>query len=220
MSANTPTSNTHAIAGLNFSLELKDGSPQIVTTAVDGDGEPMGTVGIYPTEVQHIFVPLEAASLRSIIALDVLEHVLDEPEFLHECARLLRVGGRLELRVPAEGLSGWLDSLNIYRYVTDISGRGHDPEESKPTGWHRHYRNDDLVRIVCDAGFDVVSVRRTNPGLSELPHATALMIGDFGLGKDDTEARLFAWRRKISAFENRIPAGALGTRFTLVAHRL
>lgn len=220
MSANIPTSNTHAIAGLNVSLELKDGPPQIVTTAVDGDGEPMGTVSIYPSTVQHIFVPLKAASLRSIVALDVLEHVLDEPEFLHECARLLRVGGRLELRVPAEGLSGWLDSLNIYRYVTDISGRGHDPEESKPMGWHRHYRNDDLVRIVCDAGFDVVSVRRTNPGLSELPHATALMIGDFGLGKNDTEARLFAWRRKISAFENRIPAGALGTRFTLVAHSL
>jgi len=220
MSAIIPASKTQSITDLTFSLELNDGSPEIVTAVADGDRDGLRTIGHYPTDVQHIFVPLEAESLSSIVALDVLEHVLDEPEFLRECARLLRTGGRLELRVPAEGLTGWLDALNIYRYVTDISGRGHDPEESKPTGWHRHYRNDNLVRIVCDAEFDVVSVRQTNPGLSELPHTAGLMIGDFGLGRQDTESRLSAWRRKVSAFENRIPAGPLGTRFTLVAHRL
>ena len=218
MSARTTLSTTPPAAGLTFRLELIHGEPVILTTIQEGDQER--TIGRYATDVQHIFVPMEADHLDSIVALDVLEHVMDEEMFLHECARLLRIGGRLELRVPAEGLVGWLDALNIYRYVTDTTNRGRDPKESDPTGWHRHYRNDELVRMVCDAGFDVVEVKQINPGLMEIPHVAGLMIGDFGLGKEGTESRLFAWRRKVADFENRIPAGPLGTRFTVVGFRV
>lgn len=218
MTTRTLPSMTPPVTALTFRLEMIQGEPEVLTTIQEGDRER--TIGRYATDVQHIFVPMEAERLDSIIALDVLEHVMDEEMFLHECARLLRIGGRLELRVPAEGLVGWLDALNLYRYVTDTTNRGHDPKESDPSGWHRHYRNDDLVRMVCDAGFDVVEVRQTNPGLMEIPHMAGFLIGDFGLGREETESRLFAWRRKMADFENRIPAGPLGTRFTVVGFRV
>lgn len=218
MNAHTTKPLTLPAARLTFHLELSEGEPEILTTIHEDDQER--TIGRYATDVQHIFVPMEAGHLDSIIALDVLEHVMDEEMFLHECARLLRIGGRLELRVPAEGLVGWLDALNLYRYVTDTTNRGRDPKESDPTGWHRHYRNDELVRMVCNAGFDVVDVKQTNPGLMEIPHVVGFLIGDFGLGREETESRLFGWRRKVADFENRIPAGRLGTRFTVIGFRV
>lgn len=210
--------STQHATQLRFDLVLNGGIPNVRVATFDD--EHQNVIGSYGTDVQHLLVPLAAESVSSIVAEDVLEHVVDESAFLHECARLLRIGGRLELRVPAEGITGWLDALNIYRYLTDITGRGNDPKEADPVGWHRHYQNDDIVRIVCDAGFDVTSVRRTNPGLSELPHLTGLMIGDYALDRPETEVKLFDWRRRIADFENRVPAGPFGTRFTLIAYRV
>jgi SAM-dependent methyltransferase len=206
---------------LNFSLDFDEREPVILVTTPEGEIDRI--LGRYGKHVQHIFVPLPAGSIDQITAFDVVEHALDEPFMLAEFARLLKRGGRLDLRVPADGLTGWLDAVNAYQYLKDISGKGRRraeaPLKQHPAGWHRHYRKADLLEMVTDAGFDIVSVDRTNPGLWEIPHFAKFFLGDFVQGDPDTEGRLTAWRRRSADRENRIPAGPLGTRFTIVAHR-
>lgn len=207
---------------LDVSLDFDEREPVIVVATPEGDIQR--TLGRYQKHVQHIFVPLPAGSITEILAHDVLEHALDEPAVLTEFARLMKRGGRLELRVPAEGLTGWLDATNGYTYIKDMTSKGRrraePPAKQHAAGWHRHYRGDELARMVTDAGFAVTSIQRTNPGFWEIPHFARFFLGDFVQGDPETEGRLNRWRRTTAAKENRIPAGPFGTRYTLVAQRV
>ncbi|MGC4105598.1 MAG: hypothetical protein QM753_04475 [Thermomicrobiales bacterium] len=207
-----PTSQA-ADARLTFSLDLTEDGP-CITARADG---PDATTWTYGTDVQHILVPREPGSIQEIAALDVLEHVYDEQAFLAECARLLGPDGTLRLRVPIDGLTGWLDALNMFRYLAETSGLAPEPKEPEPTGWHRHYRQRDLDRILTETGFTVDAVRRVNPGLAELPHAAGLVVGEVLLKRPDTERRLFRLRQRIAGIENTIPAGPLATRLEITA---
>lgn len=200
---------------ISFALDLTDDGPRIVARAA----EPDAATYVYGTDVQHILVPLESGSLRQIVALDVLEHVYDEQAFLAECARLLGEGGQLRLRVPVDGLSGWLDAINMTRYLAETTGLAPEPKEPEPVGWHRHYRPRDIVRIVSDAGFDVSATRRVNAGIAELPHFAGLFIGEVLLKREGTEQSLARLRQRIAPIENALPAGPFGTRLEITAWR-
>jgi len=212
-----PQSSHQPVRTLAFSLELVEGQPQIIVTSPDAPDSRI--LGRYGTDVQHLLVPLEAGSVERIIALDVVEHVLDEQAFLQEVARLLRLGGRLDVRVPAQGVTGWMDALNLYRFLADFSHRGRQPQTAFPAGWHRHYSSDDIVDLITDVGFDVTSNRRVNPGFAELPHFGGFLVGDMLLKRPDIETRLDRWRRQADERANRIPAAIIGTRHELVAYR-
>lgn len=201
---------------LSVALDLAEDGPRVV---VRSDGPEVGT-WTYGTDVQHIVVPLAAGSVRRIEALDVMEHVTDEQVFLAECARLLGTGGELRLRVPVDGLTGWLDAINLYRYLAETTGLAPEPDEPQPTGWHRHYRKRDLLRLVGEAGFSITDVRAVNPGLAELPHAAGLVAGSVLLKRPETERTLFRLRRRVADLENALPAGPFATRLDLTARRV
>lgn len=76
--------------------------------------------------------PSRSAAYDAVVLLDELALVVKEEEALAEAARVLRPGGVLVLRVPAEGRLAWLDGFNVYRYVQNDA-----PREASPGGGGR-----------------------------------------------------------------------------------
>lgn len=161
--------------------------------------------------------PAEPGSLCHIRALDVIEHVEDEASWLKALADLLAPGGEIIVRVPAEGVLAWLDAPNIYRYVTEFTNRGESPHESKPTGWHRHYRRQELVRLFGASGLRITGLSRVGTPLADLPHLFGLVAGDLVLGKPDTETRLIQIRDRFDRQDRPRSLGPFGTRWRVSA---
>jgi SAM-dependent methyltransferase len=45
-------------------------------------------------------LPIQGTSIDAVVSLQVIEHVWDHAQFLHECRRVLRPGGRLVITTP------------------------------------------------------------------------------------------------------------------------
>jgi SAM-dependent methyltransferase len=170
-------------------------------------------------DIESPRLELPDASVAAIDAGDVIGRTIDEAAWLAELARVLEPGGRLNLRVPAGGPLAWYDTRNIYRYVTDILGRGDNPDDTLPTGWNRHYAMDDILSLLLDAGFTSVEVGRRGLGLAEPPQLVGLMVGNFLLCDRDTEYRLHPLRQRMERIDARIPAPAIGTMLAITATR-
>ena len=205
-----PSLNLHAnhtrerCPSARFDVVTADGTRHVATLRVD-------------VESPHMDLP--DASVDEIHAGDAISRVIDEAAWLAELARVLRPGGSLHLRVSAGGPLAWYDTRNIYRYVTDILGRGDNPDDTLPTGWNRHYGMDDILALLIDAGLTNLQVRRAGFGLAEAPQLAGLMVGNFLLGKRDMELRLHPLRQAMERVDARIPVPAIGTMLTLTATR-
>jgi 2-polyprenyl-3-methyl-5-hydroxy-6-metoxy-1,4-benzoquinol methylase len=113
-------------------------------------------------------VDLLAGSYGVIHASQVIEHVIRPQAFLAAAARLLRPGGALVLAAPiidpsVYRVTGWLQR----RVVPAVSGG-----RIQPFPWALHFpyhvfahSTESLLRLVDDAGFDTVRVRKV-PWLS------------------------------------------------------
>lgn len=187
-----------------FDLATTGGTRHVVTLRVD---------------VESPQLDLPDGAVDVIDAADVISRTIDEAAWLAELARVLRPGGTLRLRVPAGGPLAWFDTRNIYRYVTDILGRGDNPDDTLPTGWNRHYAMDDILSLMLDAGFTNVGVGRVGIGLAEPPQLAGLMVGNFLRGERDTELRLHPLRQAMERVDARIPMPALGTMLAITATR-
>jgi SAM-dependent methyltransferase len=88
----------------------------------------------------------EGLSADSLVAVNVLEHVPDDLDFLKSSCRSIRPGGHLLLYVPAMPvLFGTLDEAFEH---------------------HRRYTRRSLQRVITDAGFTLLEMRYTNlPGV-------------------------------------------------------
>ncbi len=150
-----------------------------------------------PTAEPAPCLPLDDASVRTVSAIDVLEHVHDEQMWLAELARVLVPDGDLTVRVPLENLMAWADALNIYRYITDVTGLGRDLVGTMPTGWHRHYAPSDLPALLELAGFEVTDTTTQGLPLEELPHLAGLVVGNILLDHHTTERRLARMRKRL-----------------------
>jgi hypothetical protein len=153
------------------------------------------------------------------VALDVLEHVLDEEAWIAAAARLLKPDGTFVLRVPLEGPLAWLDALNMYRYVQDTAGTGEDLKETKLKGWHRHYRLGDLEEMLHTAGFDMVSVKRSGSRALDAVQFGALLWGGMVRRDATVERRTRDWRDAIEAEDDLPRRGALSSKITVTATR-
>ena len=163
--------------------------------------------------------PAGTGSLRLIRALDVIEHVQDEEAWLLALVDVLEPGGRIVIRVPAEGPVAWLDAPNIFRYVTEFTNRGEAPHETKPTGWHRHYRRDDVLRLVEQSGLRVTGMSRVAAPLADIPHLLGMVAGNLVLEAPGTERRLIEARERLDRTDRTLPLGPIGARFRITATR-
>lgn len=174
-------------------------NPTIQLTDTNGK-----TIASIPTTEPEPNLPIADASVGTIRALDILEHVHDEQIWLAELSRILMPNGELIVRVPLENSLAWLDALNIYRYVADVTGRGPQPRETLPTGWHRHYAPGDLPAILELAGFRVTTARSEGLPLGEPFHLAGLLMSGVILQRPHSERRLFDLRARINR-RSRLP---------------
>lgn len=110
------------------------------------------------------------------VLLDVLEHVVDEQNVLHEVERVLRPGGELVLSVPHAGAFARLDSLNLYRRLFG----DHGPAPTDDPSWslsprHRHYAIADLQRLL-GPNLSIEVVQYTGLGLAEAINFVLLVV--------------------------------------------
>lgn len=212
-----PTGHT-----LVLRLDNRTTPPRVTfTVRLAGDASPVSprTTATIGTEVVQPRLPYADARFATIVALDVIEHVLDEECWLAELARITRPGGRVTIRVPATGPLSWLDALNIYRYVVEMSGRGTAPRQTQPIGWHRHYPRRDLTALLTAAGFRPLTAHRAGVGLDEIPTLANLMTLDWLLGRRDAERTALRTRATLRRWDEKLPVGRIGTKLVMEAVR-
>jgi SAM-dependent methyltransferase len=128
---------------------------------------PLAQLAGVPFTPPVVAWPFPAGSFDTVVLLDQLALTVKEEEALAEAARVLRPGGRLLLRVPAEGRLAWLDGFNAYRYVQETSRRGKRHPAVAGVGWRRHYPRPDLVALL-QLHFRVVKIVPTGIGLEDV----------------------------------------------------
>jgi SAM-dependent methyltransferase len=163
-------------------------------------------------------LPLPDASCEVITCFDVLEFVRDDDTLLAECARVLRPGGALHLRVPNAGPVAGIDPLNLYHYLVDITGRRARPPELDEIGWRRHYSPADLTNMLQPwFGIEVIQTHRL--GVAALVQTGVLVIGRWFAGSRKLERRTSEIVRRIEQCEDRIQPGQSGWLLTVTAKR-
>lgn len=217
-----PTQPTRQLA---LSLELSDrlgGStrercPDVVGTSIGR----MGTEDIarIRTDTVSPCLSVDDETFTTIDADNALACVIDEDAWLRELFRVMYPGGMLHLTMPATGLLGWLDARNIYRYMTEILGRGNEPDSTLPTGWSRHYPESDLRELLEHNGFTVRAIERVGVGLAEWPQIAGLVAGNFMLGARTTERRLFPLRQRMEAFDQSFAVPKIGAALYALASK-
>lgn len=115
------------------------------------------------------FAELPSATYHAVVALDIMEHVLDVFGFIDHCARVLAPGGRLYLRVPNLAYIKHRVSL-LWGRLPVTSSWYETPGEltawRERHGWdggHLHFFTIDLLeRLLREAGLHVLTCR--DPG--------------------------------------------------------
>ena len=187
-----------------------------IRASASWDGEELDLGLTRATEpIPHLATALVATS--RIVALDVLEHVVDEEAWIACFAHLLEPGGSLTIRVPVEGPIAWLDALNVFRYVQDVTGLGKQPLETKMKGWHRHYRQTELEEMLERAGLAPVEITRSGSPHHDIPHLGALAWSTIVRGDRATELRAGERRKRAEADPDLPRLGPLSTKITIRA---
>lgn len=183
-----------------------------VVFAVDGD-----ELAAIRSDVEQPSVPLADGAVDALeIHTDALSRVMDEEAWLAEIARLTAPGSELRLTLPASGALAWLDSMNMYRYIADISKRGDAPDAALPTGWNRHYSPQDIHALLEGAGFADVVVERTCYALDEVAFLGMMLWRNWVRGDRSAERDLFPRLAKRTPDTHRFP---LGTTWSITARK-
>lgn len=178
----------HARLRLSTSLSDKNRErcPDVVFTL---NGEELAAIR---TDTEQPQLPPGDGSLDGVVLHDdVLSRAIDEEAWLLEVARVIAPGGNLRFTVPATGPLTWLDSMNLYRYLVDISHRGDAPDVALPTGWNRHYSRNDIQQMLLTAGFDMPVVHSQNYVRSEIRFLVGLVRDNWIGGNRVAERQLF-----------------------------
>lgn len=122
-------------------------------------------------------LPFPDGSFDCVTCIEVLEHVPEARRraALAEMRRVLRLGGRLVLRVPHAGAFAWLDPDNFrFRFpglYRRLVGRGRKDvaygDRADGVVWHHHFTKAELLDLAGD-GWEVEATRRGGLLLSPL----------------------------------------------------
>ncbi len=172
-----PTISVCLQEGPWLELTARSTDAGLVIAARSVENDTCRAVCEIPADDSFPHLPWGQAAIERIVAIDVLEHVIDEASWLRSMVEVLAPGGELILRVPLEGPVAWLDALNLVRYAQDITGWAKQREEAGMKMWHRHYRPSDLKRLLTQAGLTVVDVEQSGS-----PHLELLQLGEMLFG--------------------------------------
>jgi SAM-dependent methyltransferase len=178
----------------------------------------LGTIGDQSWRMDACSIPLPDASCAAITCLDVLEYVREDDTLLAECARVLKPGGVLHVRVPNAGPVAGIDSLNFYHYIVDITGRRLRPAETDEVGWRRHYSAQDLADLL-KPWFTVESIQTRRLGIAALVETGTILAGRWLLGSQTLERRTRFLVRRIERAEDRIHSRHAGWSLVATARR-
>jgi SAM-dependent methyltransferase len=161
-------------------------------------------------------LPLGQDTVDAVVLLDVLEHVPAPESLLDEVRRVLRPGGALILSVPYSGPLAALDSLNLYRALRRrwATLPPLDASEESGGGVHRHYRLDDVRRLLGPY-FVVNRIARTGLGLAELLHLALLILCRGVLRSEGAYDALRYLYYGAYLLEDLFPTGPAGYHLTL-----
>lgn len=144
------------------------------------------------TDFEQPRLPLQDGEIDLVeIRDDALSRVMDEEAWVAEFARVIAAGGEMRFTLPASGPLAWLDTMNAYRYIADISKRGHAPDAALPTGWNRHYSPENITSLISGAGFANVSVKKACYVLDEVAFLANLIWRNWIRGERSAERELF-----------------------------
>lgn len=173
--------------------------------------------GVFGTAIAHPgWLPFADETFRDVRLIDQLEYVRREEDLLAEIGRVLQPGGKLTLRVPATGPLAGFDSLNLNRYLNDITRRGLRPAETWEIGWRKHYPEAELRAMMAKTGLSVESLTRTRFVVSEMLDLSARL---FFRWASDNEAAFNQVQKRIDRtrrLEDRLRLGS-GFLVTVVA---
>jgi SAM-dependent methyltransferase len=163
--------------------------------------------------------PHPDAMYDGVILLDELALTVLEEEALAEAARVLRPGGVLLLRVPAAGRLAWLDGYNAFRYIQEITHRGHVLPEAGGIGWRRHYRRED-VRKLLQPHFRVRAICASGVGLTDSARLALSLFWRWALQSRRENAAIRRIPETLARLEGRLAPAGRGYWLVAAAERL
>lgn len=162
---------------------LAERAPDVL--ALDYDGLAVAHLvrrypGLAAIRANLAALPVADASMDTVVALQVIEHVWDHPQFVAECARVLRPGGLLMLSTPNR--------------LTFSPGAG--PSDKPLNPFHTHeFTAAELRRLVAGSGLSVLAVH----GLFAGPRLAALDGRHGGLVAAQLAAPPERWTAELAA---------------------
>jgi SAM-dependent methyltransferase len=163
--------------------------------------------------------PHPDASYDAVILLDQLALTVLEEEALAEAARVLRPGGILLLRVPAAGRLAWLDGYNAFRYIQEITHRGHGLPEAAGVSYRRHYRREDVQKLL-QPHFRVRAIRASGIGLSDSARLALSFFWRWALQSRRGDTAIRHTPETLARLEGRLAPAGRGYWLVAVAERL
>jgi SAM-dependent methyltransferase len=159
---------------------------------LDQLGEPLGSLAeleerfgieyLAPVDARKTGLPAESVDFVS--STDVCEHVPadDLAAIFRECHRLLRPGGAFSCRIDLQDHYSYFDrSLSRYNFLRFSDGAWR--LVNSPLHFQNRLRAPDYLRLVRDAGFELLVERPSGPGedglrqLQEIPLAERFRNG-------------------------------------------
>ncbi len=144
-----------------------------------------------------------------LVVIDaMLEFYHDDRKLVDELARVSRVGGQLVARLPRRGRLAALDALNLYRYVSELTGRSDILPEAEPIGWRRHYEESDLTAVFATSGLVMTNIERGGYGLGEAAYLPGLIATRAIADRPWAAQRLRDWYDRFGDLDERLPGPA------------
>lgn len=118
--------------------------------------------------------PVEAASLKAVVLLDVLEHIKDPVKVLRHAGEALEPGGAIVVTVPAyPWLFGrWDEQLGHFRRYTVREFRRQAAEAGFRVNWLSHWNSFTLPAAVAVRGWEKMFPKKDQPNFPAVSSAT------------------------------------------------